>query len=358
VATYRDPITQEWFLRDQIVSATQHWPIIALFCLIGSMIGWGISYVWPTPQRATVELYVGLDISQALTDRNASEYAGIQFDNPDDYKNWQMANLNSLIYMDEIIDGTLAQLQQTDPYWSTYSRRQLREMLHVYWRNAGKWRLVAEGVDQLRTAQAVTVWQNVVVETVHQAVEAARQTYTLDQQLQALAATHAQAIARNAELTQLSDTLQIRREFLLQKPLDLPLGESDRWSIWQPLAQTDLGAAWAPLGETFPNLDSPLREYIPWLERATASLDYEIQASQAQITALENEENAVNAAYAQASKTSLGLSPNLEVEMITTEPPQLNKVRPTSLLVLIGGLLGLIVWGTSWLVSTNLRVSR
>jgi hypothetical protein len=95
-----DTFTIEWSFRDEILLITHRWPIILLFCLVGSLVGWIISFCSPSPHRATKELYVGLNVYRATEDRNAAEHAGIQFSNPNDYKNWQMANLNSLIFMD------------------------------------------------------------------------------------------------------------------------------------------------------------------------------------------------------------------------------------------------------------------
>src|SRR5512137_1897129 len=91
----------EWSLRDEILTISHRWPLIVLFCLAGSLIGFALSYVWPSPHRATKELYVGLNIDQALEDQNAADHAKIKFYNADDYKNWQMSSLNTLIFADD-----------------------------------------------------------------------------------------------------------------------------------------------------------------------------------------------------------------------------------------------------------------
>jgi hypothetical protein len=251
-----------------------------LFCLVGVLIGWLIALTVPTPYRATKELYVGLNIYQANQDSNAADFAGIQFYNADDYKNWQMANLNSLVYIDPIIDQTLYALQETDPYWQSINRHELTKMLHVYWRNAGKWRLVAEHPQAERAQQAVLLWEAAVIEQVALSIEQSRQVMTLHIQMQALADQQAQIALQQS-----------------------------------------------------------------------SSLDGQAVALQQSYAQLSDQ-------YALASKQSLGLSPNLKVDPITEEPPQITRVRPVGLLLLVGASLGAIAWLLFNLVRISQKVKR
>ncbi len=345
-------------LREYIVYATQRWPIFVFFCLVGSLLGWGISFLFPSAVRATTELYVGLNLEKNQSNNNSVSFAGPRFTNADDYKNWQMANLNALVYMDEILDETLSELRAVDPYWYDIDRRQLRKSLHVYWRNAGKWRLVAKGDDRLRVAQAVTIWQDIIVDRVNQAVLAAEGLMSLEKEIDGLSLSLAQIAARNVELDYLNQTLLARRESLLQNASSKPLNENDRWSIWQPVAQADLGTVWSTLSESFPASDAPLQDYLTWIDRASSALAQEIQSIEAQEENLEKEKLELANIYAQTSDTSLGLSENLEVEKITTDVPQFSSIRPTSTLILIGMLLGLISWIGYWLVVFSLPAQK
>jgi len=345
-------------LREYIVYATTRWPILVLFCLVGSFLGWGISLLYPSSIRATTELYVGLNLENNKSNNNSVSFAGPRFTNADDFKNWQMANLNALVYMDEILDGTLSQLRALDPYWYDINRKQLRKTLHVYWRNAGKWRLVAEGENRLRVAQAVTIWQDIIVDRVHQAVTAAERLLSIEKEIDGLSLSLAQIAARKVELDYLNQTLLVRREVLLQIASSMALNENDRWSIWQPVAQADLGAVWSTLSESFPASDAPLQDYLKWIDRASSALAQEIQSIEAQEENLEKEKLELANIYAQTSDTSLGLSDNLEVEKITTDVPQFSSIRPTSTLILIGMLLGLISWIGYWLVVFSLPAQK
>lgn len=191
----RIEMTMDWSLRDEILTAAHRWPLIMIFCLAGAAAGALAALLWPSPYRASRELYVGLNVTQAGEDRSASQQSGLVFVNANDYKNWQMASLNTMVFMDEILDGTLEQLQRVNPYWDSVSRTELAEMLSVYWRNAGKWRLVAEHPEQDRAIEAVVAWQDVIVAYVHNAVAQANQALSLDGQLRPLAEQVAQAQA-------------------------------------------------------------------------------------------------------------------------------------------------------------------
>ena len=96
-------MTYQLSVREEVLQTSHHWTVIFSFCLAGIVIGWGVSIFWPANYRASKEIYVGINPYRALEDRNAAEHAEIEFINPDDYKNWQMSNLNNIIQMDWVI---------------------------------------------------------------------------------------------------------------------------------------------------------------------------------------------------------------------------------------------------------------
>lgn len=336
--------------REFIVHATQHWTLLVIFCLAGSLSGWVISVLLPSTIHATSELYVGLNVSNLEEAGDISTSFEPQFENADDYKNWQMANLNALVFMDEILDETLSQLRELDVFWNGVSRNQLRRSLNVYWRNAGKWRLVAHGDDRLRTAQAVTVWENVIVERVHKAVSNAENLFSIEHEIEGLSLILSYNAAREVKLDFLNNSLLTRLDSLSNHPPVEPLSENDRWSIWQPVAQAELGVVWKSLAETFPAEGASYQEHAGWIEQALQAIELERQSLVAQNQQLESERAKLNEQYSTAAMSSLGLSQNLEVEKITTDLPQFRVIRPTSTFILIGMLVGFIAWIGYWLV--------
>ena len=345
----------QWSLRNEILTATQRWPIILAYCLAGCLIGWIVSFGWPSPHRATKELYVGLSIQRVSQDKNAVEHAGVQFYNVDDYKNWQMANLNSLIFMDDVIDETLNQLRQKDSYWQSVDRDELAGNLHAYWRNAGKWRLVAENIDPQYAIQAITVWQDVVVNKVYDAITASHETLETDRQLQSIVTAKTQALEKSASLAQIEDALIEWQQSISQLPVETSIEDTEREVLFIIANHPELGPSIQSVLEVFPNADASNSQYHAWLDKLFIALALENQILQEQIETLETERQKLAENYAETSQRSLGLSPDLIVDRITDDQPEQNIKRPTSLLILIGGLLGLITWVFIWLAKVSLQ---
>jgi hypothetical protein len=348
-------MTNDWSFRDEILTATQHWPWLALFCLLGCLAGWAISFIWPSPHRATTELYVGLNVYRSSEDTNASQYAGIELVNANDYKNWQMASLNSLTTMDGVIQETLQRLKETDPYWQKVDPAQLAKSLHVYWRNAGKWRLVAENENPRHASQAVTIWQDVVLDQVHAAVNESQRAMVLEFQLKSIAAAQSQIITGTETLKQTQADLASWHDQLAQKSPDLALDSTERWQLWRSVVRNHLDASWDPLLESYPVPTAAARDYSSWVEQVTPALAETIQTQENQIENLSAQTSEVKRQFAEASQKSRGLSATLDVEKISGARTEQTVVRPTGMLVLVGSLIGLVAWLIQWFARISLR---
>lgn len=351
-------MTEEWSLRDEIFYTAHRWPTFMLFCLAGVLIGWLLALVNPTPYRATKELYVGLNIYQANQDSNTAQFSGVQFNNADDYKNWQMANLNSLVYIDPILDQTLVSLREVDPYWKSVSRHELSKMLHIYWRNAGKWRLVAEHHQSERARQAVLHWEAAVIERVSLSIEQSRQVMALHIQMQALANQQAEINSQLAVIDRLQQEVASSQAVLSGLSPNQTLSKDTRWDLWNRFSQAASGPEWLPVLETFPTETASTHSYQDWLSQAEQLALIQAANLQAKAEASQHSYNQSANEYSQASELSLGLSPNLHVEPITGELPQITQVRPLGLLLLIGASLGMIAWLFFNLVRINRKARR
>lgn len=346
-------MSEDWSLRDEIYHTAHRWPVLSLFCLVGVLTGWLFSLFWPSPYRATKELYVGLSIYRAAEDANNAKFAGITFYNADDYKNWQMANLNTMVVMDPIVDQILASLRTSDTYWNDIPRAELAGMLHVYWRNAGKWRLVAEHQEAARAKQIVLAWEETAVQVIDTAVLQAQEVINLDIQMQQLAAQKTSLLEQLAEKEAARQELQNAQGFLKSLPADKVLSELERWQIWLPVSQVVTSPEWLEILNNFPVEPSPVHAYLPVVEKAIAANDLEIRSLNGQIARFSEENTRLAAAYTQASEKSMGFSPNLKIDRITEEAPQITHIRPTGVLVLVGASLGFILWLLYTLVSIN-----
>jgi hypothetical protein len=346
----------EWSIKKEIINATQRFPIFMMYCLTGCLIGWITSIFLPSPYRATKELYVGLNTQRIIHHQQASNLIDIQIINMDDYKNWQMNSLNSVIFTDSIIEETLKQLQELDTYWKDFNTETLSDDLHVYWRNAGKWRLVAENKNARYARQAVYVWQEVVLEEINLAISASHQAYELDRQLQSTTNAQTKAIEQAAVYDQLIVDLINWKEILSLLSQNQLLSDSEH-DILRSLTQYDTltGSSATVINQKFPETNSPIYKYLYWIDEFLLWLNSENNIIQHRIKSLEIERLKYAADFEKASHSSMGLSSDLVVDGINGDQINVYTIRPTSLLILIGALLGMILWLSVLLIKICLR---
>jgi hypothetical protein len=344
-----------WSLRDEILTFSQRWYWIALIVVIGALLGWGISSILPSPHRATLDLYVGLDAYRATQDQYISAVAQEKFRNLDDYKNWQMLQLETLISSDDFLSETLAQLHQLDERWNSTDLETLRSILSASWRNAGVWHLAAETGDPGMAEQAVETWGEVIVEKVNLALSHARMVRLLDDQLVALAEDQAELFQRESVLTEIKAGTDNWQDDLQKMDADQPVSSTDSWKIaalaataadWNPGWSAVLGSV--PVPESFP------ADFVTWLDQLQPMIETELALVPGQIASLEAERNSVGEQYAAETEASLALSASLIVERPSNSEPQVAPSRPTGLATLAGGAIGVLLWFLWFL----LRLSR
>jgi len=328
----------EWTLREEILSISHRWWLPVMAFLIGSLIGFGVAFLFPTPYRAETNLYVAYN-------------ADAIYRNPDDYKNWQLKQLNDLAISDDILQGALVRLSQADAYWQNLNMDQLRGMLDVAYRNTGRWRLVAETGSPQHSTQLVQAWTDVLLENYQSAMASASTLNVVDMQLQALSQSLGQAQVRQANLQGAQQAIQDWQARLESMPGDATLDDLQRWGLLAWASRSaGLDSAWNQLLDGIPPEDGPVSSYRPWVARLSQSIDAELALVQNQIADLQAEKADLQEQFEQASTASRGLSATLEVGRLSKGAPSVEPVRPTGLTAVIGGMLGLLIWILLWLM--------
>jgi hypothetical protein len=346
--------SSEWWLRDELYAASQRWYLIVLFCLAGAALGWLAAQLWPSPHRVSKELFVGLNVYQSGEDRGAVIHSGLPFLNANDYKNWQMSSLNTVIYMDAVLDDTLRRLRGLDPYWNSVERDELAGMLHAYWRNAGKWRLVAEHKTPMYATQAVLQWQDAVVEQVHTAVAESQLAMQIDLQMTATAASQAEASEQAALLAEAQAAAVDWRGRLTALPPQEPLAEAERMLLWQAVIPAGKDESWKAAEDSFPASGARAGDYLEWIDSVDPALQHELAGWNRQVRQHEQRYQELAAQYSEAVGASLGLSAELLVQKISDRKLEETEVRPIGMAMLIGAGLGFILWAAGWLVRPSL----
>lgn len=332
-----------WSLGAELYRAFHQWPLILLFVVAGSLAGAALAYLLPADHRSTQQVYVGLNPYRSMSDANFLALARPKYSNIDDYKNWQMTQLETVIFLDAIIDETLVKLQSLDPYWQSYTKEQLKDMLDADWRSAGVWSLAAINRQPLRAEQAARAWRETAVSVVNQAVLAAHDTFLIDQELQ----SNADAILAAKMRRELLDEARIGLSNWVNSASALPQNErltrGESWHVnslvTYPAAYTP---AWTRLLDEQPPQTAPRQAYLEWIERVLFQIDEEIPRLALEVSRLEAKRPELQGKYTQAAEKSMSLSPNLTLEGFDELPAE--AMRSSGLLILIGAICGLLFW--------------
>lgn len=327
----------DWDLRKEILEFAHYWPAIFLAFLLGSLLGFGVSYLFPTPYRAET----GLSVT----------YNGDFFPrNPDDYKNWYLGQLDVFVKSNEVLQGTLHLLQQEDPYWQGISVESLLPSLHTYWRNAGKWRLVAENPDAGHATQAVQAWKSTILTQANAGIDQGSRMLDLTNQYNEVVQLEAETGMRLQELAAVKEALQSWQATLKLPGSQSPLNMLDRWHLLSLTARTtSLFTTSQQLSSDPPAADTAPQDYLPWLDQAQAALGDEASIVQKQAADLAIQREQLKQRWDQANKASNGLSAYMTVQSIANDNQPAQPVRKQSAAALIGGIVGLIAWVMVWL---------
>ena len=344
-----------WLFREEFYKSFHQWPIMVAFIALGCLSGWVFSYIWPSYHRATMQIYVGFNPYRAYSDTNFLALSKPRYANLDNYLYWQMYQLEGAIFLPDIIQETLDQLRQADDYWMNINTSQFTDMLDAEWRTAGLWSLTARNRDPSHASQAVSTWSELAVKHIKASVEAARDTFMVDNQLQIISQELVDAESRQRDLQNTRTSLLEWTTENLDSQTTQPLHQTERWRIlFFTTHLASFSPSWQAIINSQPSADSPSTVYIDWIEKIIPLIDAEIPVLEQQITDLEKESDNLQDEYSAKADNSLGLSPNLE--MIETKEIPTKIIRPASNLTLIGGIIGLLTWILCQLVIIGKRV--
>lgn len=330
-------MSNNWNLRTEILEISHRWPLPFIAFLIGSLLGIGISFLLPSPYRAESDLYVAYN-------------ADAVYRNPDDYKNWQLGELEAFTFSEHILAETLDRLKAQDSYWENATTKKLRTTLYTYWRNAGKWRLVAENSDPKHTTQLVRTWREVIIDEVTGATSQAAVMLDLSNQIQSVLNSKVAVDMQLSELTQMNEALQTWVEEAEGQNAQRPLETLERWHLQTVVTRfAAYNPVVLPLLEEIPPSDAPAQDYLPWVEKFAAVVEDDLAIAQEQSTALTKQHDELTRSWEQASDASHGLTAFLVVEPLSENDLAAKPARLTSQLALVGGLLGVLIWGLFWL---------
>lgn len=325
----------EFNLRQELLEASHRWQWILVIFVAGALLGWGLSFLLPVQYRAEADMGVFYQ-SDAI------------FRNVDDYKNWEMEQLQAVIFSDNILSLTQQELAKLDVFWKDKTPADLRAMLHVYWRNAGTWHLVAQAPKPAYAVQLVSAWKSTILQHVGGSLQNANEWLRVNTEAQMTARTKLEVESRLRELTQIAATLNLWRESTALS--EKPLAALDYWRIYEAAARL---AAQNPAGDellaSFPSPEQPGTAYQAWLEQALGLINGEQEILQIQQPVLAAQLEESTQRLAKLAGDSWGLSAFIRLDALNEEIKDPLPQRSSAFLALTGGLLGILLAAVYWL---------
>lgn len=334
---------RDWRLSEELYRAMHQWPKILLFVLAGALLGWLASYLWPASYRAKAEIYIGLNPYRSYNDSQFLALSRPKYSNIDDYKNWQMTQLSAAIFLDEIVEKTLRQLQRENDYWNKFDPGEFRSLLNAEWRTSGVWSLTAQAEGADLANQAAQLWSRNAMTRAKEAVAQSQVAILLDEELQATVADQTNARVRKQEFQYTQSLIQNWIAAAENLPAEQPLELSERWELLHSVTRlAQFSPAWLDLLAGAPGENDLPQDYVAWLEKIQIAIDEELRSLNDRLSYLEGERTRLETEFGQQQEASLGLSPNLSIRGLENYSPEM--IRPAGTMILIGALLSLLAW--------------
>jgi hypothetical protein len=347
---------KDLLLSEELMRMFHQWHQIVLFLILGGLLGVASSTIWPATFRATTEIYVGLDAFRAVESRYVGEFTNVEFRFPDDFKHWQMLQLNALAFSDEYLIETLARIENQELLGEQVDLIFLREVFSVHWRDAGKWQLVVETRQAELAVELVEAWKDVILEKTNLAINSSQNLFLLDLQLQALETEHTRLDLEVSELKAHQENLErIQNELAANTENDL-LSES----TYTELAILSVQAAtlvpgWDQLVKVTVSPNTPTQEVSQWIDLTTAIIAQREGVLHNQLDNLVHNIREVMELWRQTLSQGRGLAATIIVDEYSEIQARVSQPRSPGTTGLIGSFFGLLVWGLVRLVQITRR---
>lgn len=309
------------------------WIQLALYALAGALLLFGLGWLLPNRYRATARMTLDHNVSEALETTEDHAVAA--------YLNRETVRLETLSYSDEVWDRVERQLRLEGWEVSSLDRDRLLALVSLPHPMDGEWRFVSEMSDPNRAATLANTWAESFLGSVQDYVSEAVSLQVEREQLAELARlTEELAVACNSLETisdqvkdlgravesadpqgELAFNFRSRLEILLQSVPRLPLGY-ERPPPELPESQDLTGA----------------------LSQAAAQVGQLLALCKEQLAQQEEVLAEGGERFERMSEASLGISPYLEVELLTRAKPPYRPINSPAWLLLAGAGAGGLVW--------------
>ncbi|MFO8036767.1 MAG: hypothetical protein R6U57_09115 [Anaerolineales bacterium] len=344
-----------WTVREKTILLINRWYLIFLTFLISAGLAWGVMHLWPPQHKASMTVYVGINMSRVFDVSSMATYAKTEPFNVDDYKNWHLSQLESIARSEEVADAALTHLREVDPYWKDITTQQFQDMQYVAWRDMGTWRLTIDNPHPERAEQGVREWSSVFVAQVSNFASKAVSAFKLDGKLRAVNAQQVQLETGISEMRSVEEELSAFRSDIEEMDPDQTLEPILRWQLWGLAAGfADHSPLWTEILEEFPGAEEENSAYIAWIDDLLRVFSVEKEIKRDSLEKLGEEEDLLTERFVEEVQNSKGLSPALTIEKAS---PKVTKSSnyPDAIVALLGGTIGVMAYLIAFLFITEFR---
>jgi hypothetical protein len=231
-------------------------------------------------------------------------------------------------------------------------------MLDVLWRNTGRWRFVAESDNPERSKEAVAAWSETFLEELQAAQEHALNLIYLNGQIYSLSLAQQQLDQQLKILTRVLDGIREFRDQAGSMDEDVPLDNLTRWELYSLAAQaSENNPAWRELIGTIPDEGANLADYLHWIDLLEISILEQQESLTAQLESNLQDINETLAQIENETEKSHSISQTLKINQVVDEQPTVTVSRSSTAMAVLGGVVGLLIWGWIW-IAIPLRRKR
>ena len=198
--------------------------------------------------------------------------------------------------------------------------------------------------------QLVQAWQAAVVEQVDEATSSAVIVLDLSAQIGALAAEKASLELRAEEITGVKNALLAWRNEHQGVGGTTPLSTTARWHLQTIMASlTGLNPIVLSLIDQIPPSEAPVVAYTTWVDQMVGLLENELAVIEERYGETDTRGKELEGRLNEVIESSHELTAFLIVEPAFDNLPGVQPVRKSAQMALVGGFLGVLLWGIIWL---------
>jgi len=340
----------EWKLREKIIQFTKTWPMLITVLLGSGLIAWGAVHLFPPPRRATADLFIGIDITRVYDVSSMATYAKTEPFNVDDYKNWQLSQINGIATSERIANLTIEKLRDLDPYWDDVSAAEFQELQDLFWYDVGIWRLQYQAPENEYALQGVQAWREILLQDLSRLIRESEDVLELEGRMRASNIAISQLETRVIEMEILSAEIAAVQVELKSADPQQGMDDSAREDLWLLIAgAAEEDVLWAQVLDEIPEKDQSHLAYIHWMDQVLAAVESDLESHQTILEALVSDHELLTEDYLREIREAHGLSASLFIEEETTQP-KIIETYPDTQIALLGSLVGLLIYIIIWVM--------